>query len=357
MDYFCKHFKKIILIGNLRDYGQKLSKSLPLLNSNLCRLLMKFSGEIYWLITQDLDHEVFDLLHGLKTPCYKKRMEISMNIKTILSQFTGVIWYGENLIQNEHIYNIGHEFHTHWPLERIKDRTKILNRTTKFIKENYFKRIEYVHAVSDNSLNLAKLLMRIDRKYDLALIGTKYNMRIYAEYYINQQKELTIAPFEHFDFRVKNLTKNATRVMRRIGLSTTAQKTFGRKIRFASQELLYAKSKFAWMDPGYFGYFVRKYLESAIMGSALVGISNDNFRNLGLVNNLNFLEVHAEEIHKTNFTDILNECNDRELASNMLTMIRKNHSSSARANQILQSIECEKKIYRAHFLNGNFVIE
>jgi hypothetical protein len=339
-----------LLYGNLRNYGPQL-KSLPESpNMEIIRFLESFPGKRFWITRHDsdLDHYPEDMIMGRKTR-YSRPREIE-RFEYLLNLFDGLVWFGEDLLSNEAPLDLSPNGEKHWSSEYIDFKRNILKQTITELKSRFKMRIEYTHCVSKASIHLGRKTLFHNRRYPIGLVGTLYNTRLYVREVLNDL-EIKVTPFDSYEAAVLKLNY-AINHLGRIGWGDVRIRNMQRSSRFMSQQLMISQTRMAWVDPGYFGYLVRKYFEFSLAGAMLVGQSNKGIENKGFVKNQNIIESNGKS-----FSDIIHidEVERKILVNNNLDMIEQVHTGLARANQIFNATVDNAGEYVFSFRSGQFV--
>lgn len=342
---------RLIVYGNLRDYTQPKSRQQRIANSILLLWLEKFLGRKFWMISQDLDHATHDLIFGIKTNV--ENLTSDRTVSDHINMFDGLIWFGEDLLLSIPNLDYAPNSSLHWQPEYIEKRRNLLKSTIIELKSIFSWRIEYTHCVPDKVLGLARLALRSRKLFDLAFIGTMYNNRIYAHEALSHSG-VKFAPFERYEKLLTNVLKISEKGFYLVG-NNVPPHTIKRSLRYASQQMLYAQSSYAWADPGYFGYLVRKYFEATLSGSAILGMTNFHIEHKGFMVGKNVLPFEDFIADGSNEEYLLDEPTRRKFVESALDTIQELHTGKQRARQIVAGLFEENADCVYSFRNCKFV--
>jgi hypothetical protein len=343
----------LLLVGNFRDF-RSYSKE-PSFDQDLEKLIRKFPGNKAWQIYADLDHRIEDIVFGKKTlPKSVRNNEEFHRALELMKEFNILIWSNENSVSQEDSPFWPKNETTFWSRSELDFHWANLLETERILRDNFFKRIEWQHCV-DLKWKIPMGLKSSITCYDLAIIGRKYDSRLYA------LTQLELASTNLNPFQGTHDQRNQTnRIIRKLGesLNVSSKTTHLLQIKsnYFRQQTQYLSSSAAWMDPGYFGYFVRKYLEATVMGCALVGEFNSRIENLGFVSGVNCAYIPTERIESSTSKEMIRDrAQHRFLANNAMTLVETLHSTQIRARQIYSALIKKefKSVYK--FLSGEYV--
>jgi hypothetical protein len=119
--------------------------------------------------------------------------------------------------------------------------------------------------------------------------------------------------------------------------------------------MLYAQSSYAWADPGYFGYLVRKYFEATLSGSAILGMTNFHIEHKGFMVGKNVLPFEDFIADGSNEEYLLDEPTRRKFVESALDTIQELHTGKQRARQIVAGLFEENADCVYSFRNCKFV--
>jgi len=339
-----------ILYGDLRNYSSGMRTQNVLQNEQLIEILELFPGEKFWMtkFDSDLDHYPEDLIMGRKT---RERLGTRNNsCNDFFGLFDGLIWFGEDILEEQESADLPTPIKVHWSEDYIRFKREVLKVSLLELKSKFRKRIEYTHCVPKASIPLGRIALETYKPYSISLVGTLYNNRIFVKEEI-QRLGIDCAPFEKYEKMALQI-HSLTNYLRWIRVSKPRIKNLQRSIRYISQQSLFLQSKMAWVDPGYFGYLVRKYFEATIAGAGLVGQTNFGITNKGFVKNRNLLASNA-----TDLVDLLkiSDVERRQMTTNSLDVIEELHTGKARAAQIIKAISDSSTSYIYSFRDSKFL--
>jgi glycosyltransferase involved in cell wall biosynthesis len=341
----------LVLIGNLKDFSKNdLSEDM-----NLIRLIQRFPGERIWHLYGDLDHRLEHILFGYKTnKSNLHESALTRKADEYLSMFKTLIWsFEQHVDKNELPY---------FPIEKTKqilsisteERFELLLQTQERLKDKFDNRIEWQHCIEASYIEyIAKLKPKLIN-CDITAIGAEYSSRVYAleelrrlgmQVKDNSQKSKSIA----------TLRALVSQAGFRLGVDSEKLKYFLFQIYFLEQQSLYLRASSAYVDTGYYGTFMRKYVESAFMGCALIGTLSSGIANLGFENNYNFIAIPN---HQDGIAERSSAIQDRDLHRSMNANLRRlivaRHSSKVRASQIDSAIRNRDVKGVSMFIKGNY---
>ena len=228
--------------------------------------------------------------------------------------------------------------------------------TETILRENFRKRIEWQHCI-DIQLKIPVNSKKSISRFDLALIGRSYDSRLFALQQL-RNVDLKLNSFHGTHGSKYLIDRIIKKIGREMDISSEKLHHVEFKLNYYRQQVQYLQSSAAWMDPGYFGYFVRKYLESSVMGCALVGEFNSRIGNLGFENGANCQYIRTENILKSKSTEFIRDRNlHRFLSANAINLVETSHSTQVRARQISAALANNRTNAVSRFRSGKFVTE
>jgi hypothetical protein len=296
----------------------------------------------------DLDHYPEDLLWGLKTEKFESQRE-SFDT-TPFELFDGLVWPGEDLLKNDEPIDFPVLESKHWEPEFIRMKRRVLNNSLLELQSLFSKRIVNAHCIPSEALKYGRRTLHMYRQYPIGLVGAYYNNRIYIKDILKRSR-VKNAPFDEYE-RFVSRTNGAIGKLEALGVDGVRIKKMQRAIRFLSQQSLFLQSKMAWVDPGYFGYLVRKYFEAPMAGAALIGQTNFSNESKGFIKDTTMLVSEGQDV-----IDLI-QVSERErlcLVNNSLDMLSELHTGEARAKQILKGITDESTEYIYTFRGAKHV--
>lgn len=328
---------KLVLVGSFRDFSKKQSSGRKTeIDDDLLRIFESNLGSNFWHITSDLDNSISNLLMGQSLK-HNLDDQIKSMEPRLLAVFNGIIWGYEDLPEDHHQVDIDLWKWRELSPDSLKLRKDQLKETRDSLCAKFERRITWHHCINLPPRQLFDYSYLNYRTYDVALIGSLYSTRA-ASLEMLRRSDLKIYPHHNF-FEEDLALLSLVRKYRNVRVHTNIPRLSTVRTEFILQQWGFARSSAAWMDSGYFGYFVRKYLEAAVSGAALVGYLNSSLRNLGLAHMENFIEISShEKLSKTETQYLTDHENHRRLAGNTLKWIDDNHSAKRRASQIIYAL-------------------
>jgi len=197
----------------------------------------------------------------------------------------------------------------------------------EFVENNIERIINIGHMVADTEFYWAGLQAR---SIDVSVPGVQYARRNDAVNSLRKKLGKNIGSMRY---------RNVFRVLERLGLKPYSNYYLTNAYNQAFQSLLF-RSRICITDGGGNNYPVRKFLEIPAAGSLLVCWPAEGLEKIGFKNNVNYISIDAESDVPLLIESILNNIDEyAEIASAGRNLVLKNHSVSARTNQLTMATE------------------
>ena len=276
--------------------------------------------------------------HDLHTPIFSSKYSNQEMGKV----FQALIWMYERGVKD--IRNIKFHEREKW----MQSHEKIQKIYDDFTK-SFPLRIEFLHSLDEHEFQIKNK----SKYWDVNVPGMAYKERLIALKSARKQ-ELKIAPFNSFEKVIHGAFKINSKLINTENSSKMKDEIRKKNFRFSISH-----SKVNWSDGSLLGYPVRKYFEIPALRSALVMSSFPGYEDYGFVDYENCIITDADDFGQVAKKLIKNDNLREKICTNGFDMVKRLHSSRARAQQITDTLIAisENSLIKASFSNGVYSIE
>lgn len=347
-------WRTISVIGNVGSNGRlngrvESYKLREFLRSQKCPRL--------WILHHDIANSVKNLLYGKKSFSETKihtwnPIEIVKSEANPREYFDFLAWNDE-YTRTKEMQDFEHTEKGSTKVTDLEQRLNLARKTIKELKRLFPTRIPYYHTLEKREI---KRTIGVPRYWNFCVVGESYSSRVFVEHVINGKK-IKLAPFLKTDALIRRISFEITRVFLKLFKRHFQLRKILRKF---NQNIIFRTSTFAWVDGGYFGGFVRRFLEAPSKGAVVVCPQMEVANRLGFRNRINCIYVDVTKVNQElEEISLLSQRQIRGIQRSMRELLLKNFTVDVSIGNFLHVLEviASQKAFQCNYENGHFIIE
>lgn len=344
----------VTVIGNIGDNGRLNGQTE---SEKLKSFLRKQTSPRLWIMHHDIGNSIKNILYGKKAYSESKvklwnEIEMPLLDENPREFFDYLAWeweYAEfNEMQDPKLLEEGST-----KAEELEERIRLAKQTLVDLKALFPVRVPFFHTLHKSEI---KKPLGIGRYWKFCVVGERYSSRISVERALTELK-FKIAPFLQCDKIIRHVSITIILVLSRCGIHKLDIRKYLRRL---NQNFIYQTSRFAWVDGGYFGGFVRKFLEAPSKGAVVVCPQMEVAKRLGFRNRINCIFIDLSKVdHEFESLNLLSKHQIRLIQRSARELLLRRHTVDTVIGNFFRVLEImtSQVAFECSYEDGIFIIE